>query len=85
MPGNIEELATFIHNSAVIGDRVIHFKPGKKSEKLLEVPFGHPCPMDGTITITVGLVKKYYNMLEDRDPRVGITNDDDHLPFVCNP
>ena len=78
---NIEELASFIHDSAIIRDRVIYFGPGNEHQKLLEVPFGHFCPLDGIIVITVGLVRKYHNMEIDRDPRIGISNEKGHYNF----
>ena len=79
---NIEELASFIHHSAIIKDRVIYFGPGNTNQKLLETPFGHFCPVDGIIVITVGLVRKYHNMEIDRKPRIGISRP---IQFFCDP
>jgi len=75
---NIEELASFIHDSTIIRDQVIYFGTGNANHKLLETPFGHSCPMDGTIVITVGLVRKYHNMEINYDPRIGISNEKGH-------
>ena len=72
-PKNIEFYATFLHPGVDIQDRVIHFGPGVRGEKLIEVPIGRIDP-HATIVITVGLVKSHPNTPSvDSDPLVGIS------------
>jgi len=70
-PDNIEYWATFLHSSATIQDRVIHFGTGAANEKLLEVPLGQIDP-HATIVITVGF--SHPNTRTDFDPRTGISD-----------
>ena len=72
-PDNIEYWATFLHSSATIQDRVIHFGTGAANEKLLEVPLGQIDP-HATIVITVGLNNSHPNTPADSDPRIGISD-----------
>ena len=73
-PDNIEYWATFLHSSATIQDRVIHFGTGTLHEKLLEVPLGQIDP-HATIVITVGLDNSHPNTPStDTDPLVGISD-----------
>ena len=73
-PDNIEYFATFLHSSATIQDRVIHFGSGTANEKLLEVPLGKIDP-HATIVITVGLDKSHPNTAStDSDPNIGISD-----------
>ena len=88
-PHNVEQLASFLHDSAVIDkeEGTIKFGTTTKYEKLLEVPIGQSCPVD-IIVITVGLVKSHYNDVSEFEiaiPRVGISNDkgEEYL-FVLN-
>ena len=71
-PDNIRYFASFLHTSADIQDRVIHFGPGVADEKLLEVPLGEidPC---ATIVITLGLDKSHHSVT-DSDINVGISD-----------
>jgi len=72
-PDNIEYWATFLHSSATVQDRVIHFGTGTTGEKLLEVPLGQIDP-HATIVITVGLDNSHPNTPTDTDPHVGISD-----------
>ena len=90
-PDNIRYFASFLHTSADIQDRVIHFGPGVTNEKLLEVPLGEIDP-HATIVITLGLDKSHH-FAADSDIIVGIsdgTNDNsqtivDFFNYVDSP
>ena len=73
-PDNFRYYASFLHSSADIQERVIHFGAGVANEKLLEVPLGEVDPQS-TIIITVGLKKSHLNTQGvDSDLRVGISD-----------
>ena len=83
-PNNIEDLASFIHESATIDkdNRIIYFGPGHQEEKLLEIPLECLDSVDSTIAITVGLVKEHYNTQHDRDPRIGISDHEGYYNLI---
>ncbi len=71
---NVESLASFLDDSAVIEERAIKFGPGTKDEKLLEVPLGFIDP-HATIRVTVGLDDTAPSApAVDHDPRIGISD-----------
>ena len=71
---NIEYWATFLHSSAAIQNRVIHFGTGTANEKLLEVPLGQIDP-HATIVITVGQNNSHPSTPSaDSDPEIGISD-----------
>ena len=72
-PDNIRYFASFLHSSASIQDRVIHFGTGTADEKLLEVPLGQIDP-HATIVITFGLDNSRPNTPSDHDPYIGISD-----------
>ena len=72
-PDNIRYLASFLHSSATIQDRVIHFGTGTANEKLLEVPLGQIDP-HATIVLTFGLNNSHPNTPSESDPRIGISD-----------
>ena len=69
---NVRSLATFIHSSASIKDRVIRFGSGTASEKLIEVPLGRQCGAKAII-LTLGIDKSYPNS-RDSDLHIGISD-----------
>ena len=78
--GNIEIMATYLDKTASINTktRLIHFPSGDEDgEKLLEVPIGHICP-NNIISVTVGLLKEWYEQEHDRDLTVGISDGAGH-------
>ena len=82
-PDNVEDLASFLHQSASIdkGNRLIYFGSGKDGDKLLEIPIGRICE-ENVVAITVGLVSEYWNTDEDRDPRIGIADESGRYNLV---
>ena len=56
-PSNIQKLASYLHSTVDIQDRLIYVGPGSSSDLLMEVPLGQIEPR-ATIVITVGLDKK---------------------------
>ncbi len=71
---NVESLASFLDDSAVIEERAIKFGSGTKDEKLLEVPLGFIDP-HATIRVTHGLDDTAQSApAEDHDPRIGISD-----------
>ena len=76
IPITIQQHASYIHPEAIIDDldQWVYFPPGLANETLLEIPIG-AIDIEGTIVITVGLFKNWYNQPGvDRDPRVGISD-----------
>ena len=81
---NIRYHASYLHSSADIQDRVIHFGSGALHDKLLEIPIGQ-IDFHATIVITVGLVKSHLNTPTDFDPRIGISDGtNDNLMLIVD-
>ena len=63
-PDNIRYFASYLHSTADIQDRVIHFGPANGNyEKLLEVPLGE-IGCRSTIAITVAVNKSHVNTVD---------------------
>lgn len=74
-PDNVRSLATFLHSSASISDRIIHFGSGSRlHEELLRVPLAGQGELDphSTIRVTVGL--KPHSPPVDSDNEIAITD-----------
>ena len=72
---NVQQVSSFIDSSFAINGRVMEFKAGNASEKLLEVPLVGvgELDVDATVRITVAL-QLPTSATADRDPRVGLSD-----------
>lgn len=73
-PWNIEDAAGFIHSSATITNRAIHFGPGSSNEVLLVISLSCPgeLQLDSSIQVTIGLDAS--TLIADHSLRIGLSD-----------